>query len=77
MSEWQDEAEGVIRQAWSVATERSDARLRMAACRAVEAMVKDGFTMPANLLTYARQTRLLYGYLDRIPVRSDAPAMAG
>lgn len=49
----------------------------MAACRAVEAMVKDGFTMPADLLTYARQTRLLYGYLDRIPVRSDAPAIAG
>lgn len=77
MSEWQDEAEGVIRHAWNISTERSDARLHMAACRAVEAMLKDGFTMPSDLLTYARQTRLRYGYIDRVPVRSDAPAMAG
>lgn len=77
MSEWQNEAESVIRQAWEVATERSDARLHMAACRAIEAMVMDGFTMPADLLTYARQTRLLYDYLDRLQLRSTTLATAG
>lgn len=76
MRQWQKDALSVIREARAHATRTSDKRLHLACSRTIDAMVKEGGQVPAELRIYARQTRELYGndYALNAPDTTPHPA---